>query len=136
MAPFFSRWSLLPALSLTLALTLFVGCGGSGSKEEADAKLPETPKQAATQIEQTFASAPAETQNAAQAAAEAIVAKEYEKAVVSLEVLRKQPASTPDQGMAVHGYMVQLEGQLIQAMEAGDPKARAAYELLKNLKRK
>lgn len=126
---------ILRALAVTF-LAWSAGCGRSGADNEADTKLPETPKQAASQLEQTFAAAPAETQNAAQSAAQAILAKEYEKAVVSLEVLRKQPAATPDQGIAVHGYMVHLESELVNAMAAGDPKAKAAYELLKNLKRK
>ena len=42
---------------------------------------------------------------------------------------------SPEQGIAIHNSMVTMEMNLIRAMEAGDPKAKKAYETLKKLKR-
>lgn len=38
--------------------------------------------------------------------------------------------------MAVHGSLVVLESGLLSAIEAGDPKAKVAYQRLKALKAK
>ncbi len=116
-------------LGLALAMT---GCNRSGD----DLKMAETPKEAASQIEQAFRSASPEVRSAADAAAEAMRNGEFEKAVVSLTTVKAAPNVTLDQGLAVHSSTVALEARLVSAMASGDENARRAYELLKAMKSK
>jgi hypothetical protein len=60
---------------------------------------------------------------------------QYDKAVMSLQVVRSRGNLTLEQGVAVHGSIVAMEAQLIQAMGSGDPNAKRAYELLRAMKR-
>jgi hypothetical protein len=127
------RWlrRLLPSI---LGLGLVAGC--SRSPEQADAPPPRNPKEAATAIEQVFEQAPGENRQAAASAAEALRGGDYEKAVVHLEAMKLRENITVEQGLAIHQSIVAMEAKLVQAMEAGDPNARRAYETLKRMKRK
>ena len=100
-----------------------------------DARVARNPKEAATQLEAAFRESQAEIRDSAQAASEAIRRNEYEHAVVSLQTVKAQPNVTVEQGMAIHSSMVTLESELIRAIEAGDPNARRAYELLRAMNR-
>jgi hypothetical protein len=113
---------------------LLIGCGSSFS--EADLPAPETPKEAASVVEQAFQPAAPEVREVAEVASEAMRAADYEKAVVSLHALKDREGVTPSQGMVVYQSMVALEAQIVNAMDAGDPRAKQAYETLKKLKRK
>ncbi len=95
-----------------------------------------SPKAAASQLEEAFAQADSDMAEQARAAANAMESGQYQQAVASLQSIRSQQDLTLEQGMAVHGSLVSMEAQLIQAIQAGDPNARQAYELLKALKRK
>lgn len=122
---------MLPVLvALVVAALAGPGCGRS---DEDAATL--TPAQAATQLDEAFAAAPAEVQHTVQTAAEALKEGDAEKAVVALEVARSSPTLTLEQGLAVHNSLVALEANLINAAAAGDVKAQRAYELLKKAKR-
>lgn len=123
-------------LALVAAMALVAGCGKKESAE--DLKLPETPAAAAQQVEQVFDAAPPEIKGIASQASEAVRTGDYEKAVVALRGLSEQPAANLNlqQGLAIHGYQVNLEAHLINAAAAGDEKAKRAYELLKKMKRK
>lgn len=127
-------------LVLVIVLLVLVGAGiirrSKSEDPTAPGGVPETPKQAATQLERVFAQAPPEIKQAAASAAEAMRQNDYEKAVVSLAVVRQQPTPSVEQGMAVHYSMVNMEGQLIKAMENGDPNAKRAYEILRKSKSK
>lgn len=119
-------------LCLALVLTHLTGCSRS---DEGSLPVPESPKEAAAQVEQVFQTAPPEVQEAVLLASEGLVSGEYEKAVVSLQSLQARGNLTFQQGMAVHNSMVAMEAQLVRAIEAGDPQAKQAYETLKRLKR-
>ncbi|MBI2927020.1 MAG: hypothetical protein HYY24_15100 [Verrucomicrobia bacterium] len=110
---------------------LLVGC----SDEDAKVRTPKNPKEAASNLDQAFASARPEIRESVATASEALRRGEYEKAVVNLRVLRTSQELTPDQGLAVYNSGVALEMQLIRRIEAGDPNARRAYDLLKAMKR-
>ena len=103
--------------------------------DAADAAPPRNPKEAATALEQVFEPAPPEDRQAAASASEALRGGDYEKAVVHLEAMKLRPNITVDQGLAIHHSLVAMESKLVQAMEAGDPNARRAYETLKRMKR-
>ena len=109
------------------------------AKWEGELDLPVTsapkPKAVATQLDQAFSSANVEVKKEATVASEALRTANYEEALHSLYTVRKQGNLTLEQGMAVHNSMVALEGALIGAINAGDPKAKRAYELLRELSR-
>lgn len=115
-----------------IATAILTGCG---KKSAALPGVAETPKQAASQLEQAFSNADAARKQAATAASEAMVRGDYEKAVVSLQVARGGADVTVEQGLAVHSSSVMLESRLISAIQAGDKNAERAYQLLKALKR-
>ncbi|MEW6161020.1 MAG: hypothetical protein AB1813_26625, partial [Verrucomicrobiota bacterium] len=121
-------------------LVLFAGFAGlacltgSGCKDSSEAP-PANPEQAATQLQQVFESAPAEMKKNADIASAAMKTGDYEKAVVSLQVIRSGDNITLDQGIAIHHSMVALEARLVNAMAAGDENARRAYQLLRDMKR-
>ena len=121
----------LSVLVLGLSLLAFSGCS-RGAKDGLTAR---NPKEAASQLETAFANADAEAKAQAREASEAMRRAEYEKALVSLTAIRGRENATLEQGMAVHGSLVSLEKSLIEAMAAGEPNAKRAYELLKALKR-
>lgn len=125
----------LGALVAGILLAVAPGCG-KASRSEGDVKLAETPAEAATQVEEAFSTSEPMVKDNASAAAEAVRTGNYEKAVVALQSLKERPDATLQQGLAVHGYLVNLEAQLINAAAAGDPKAQRAYEMLKAMKRK
>lgn len=127
------RW--LPRAGSVCAALLLIAAG-CGKSEDADPVAAKNPREAASQLESAFAKAPEASRTAALSAAQAMRDKEYEKAVVSLQTAKATEGITLEQGMAVHGSIVNLEAELISAANSGDPKAKQAYELLKALKRK
>lgn len=116
-----------------LGVLLSSGCGRNDGGE---AGMASSPAQAAGQLETAFSGAPAEYRKAASDASEALRAGDFNRAVESLGALRGGADVTLQQGLAVHGSLVVLEGRLAAAAERGDPQARAAYELLRRLKQK
>lgn len=130
------RWSFRAHtqwLCITGAVLLLVpGCGqrDDGRIEAA------TPKEAASSLDKAFQDAPAPVQDSVHLVSDAMRRGEYDQAVLSLQAVKEQSSVTLDQGMAVHGAIVSMESQLIQAIQAGDANAARAYELLRAMKRK
>lgn len=125
------RQSDLSLCALTFALALS-GCG----KSDDDAAPPRNTKEAASQLQQAFQPAAPPIKQSADAAAEAMQKGDYEKAVVSLQVARSSPNVSLQQGLAIHNSALAMEAELVKRMDAGDPNARRAYELLKRMKQK
>lgn len=117
-------------------LSGLLGVMGCGDKEEAkksvfDAPpIPTTQEAAAEMIRQEFKSAPPELQKNVDVAAQAIQTRDYEKATVGLYVLQAG-AQTREQRLAVRQSMIRMQMDLANAIEAGDPKAKAAAEFMK-----
>src|SRR5688572_27259252 len=122
-----------------LSSILVVALAGlfSGCKKSASGELPEpkSPQEAATYLDQTFASAPPATRQNVTVASAAMRSGEYEKAVISLQTVVAAQNLTLDQGMAVYAAKLNLQRELIYAMERGDQNAKRAFELLKQLNR-
>ncbi len=116
---------------LVTALAAFTGCG----KSDPGSASVVSPKEAASQLDEAFATAEPELQQNIRTASEALREGQYEKAVVAIEVTRSTTNLTLEQGMAVHSSMIALEQNLINAAANGDAKAQRAYELLKRAKR-
>lgn len=109
------------------------GCGRSSSDEEL--VVPRNPRQSAAQLERVFETAPAEVRQNVSVASESMQRGDYERAVASLEAVRASGNVTVQQGLAIHYSAVAMEANLVRAMEAGDPRAKRAYELLKRFKK-
>jgi hypothetical protein len=70
--------------------------------------------------------------SAALAAAEAALkAREYEQAAKNLLAIQAQKNLSEQQALAARDQMVQLQRGLAGAVASGDPKAKAAAELLR-----
>lgn len=127
-----------PGLALWKAALagLVLVASGCGEGDGAGKLSPKSPREAANGLETAFSGAGGEASQTVAAAAGAMKNGDYEKAAVSLGTLRGGGNLTLDQGLAVHSSMLALEEQLIRGVEAGDPKARQAYEILKHMKKK
>lgn len=115
-------------------MAALIVCGCSKSSPDA-VPAAKTPDQAASGLDQTFAGAPAALRDNVTAASEALRKRDYEKAVVSLHQVQQSQGITLQQGLAIHNSSLLLEQELINGIERGDPRAKAAYELLKRSKR-
>jgi len=128
-----THWLVLAVGGAVAGLLALSACSRN---RDAEATIEtRNPKAAASQLERAFANANPEAAGNAKAAAAAMQQGNYEQALGSLQALRSKENLTLEQGMAVHGSTVSMETKLIEAMEAGDPNAKRAYELLKALKR-
>jgi hypothetical protein len=120
---------------LVTLMALSGGCSKSSDAENVPTAAPPKPPEAASQLQEAFVSAPPEVKQSAQAASEALRTANYEQAVQSLQTMRVRQGLTPEQGMAIYNSQRSLEARLIAAMEAGDPNAKRAYEMLKKSRR-
>jgi len=137
MMPFILRIS-ASTLSLLLAATL----AGCGKKEPAPpaAAAPADPgsaaQPAASAVAAPTASAPipaasADTTAALAASDAALKAREYDRAATAILAVQRQKQLTEQQAQAAHNQMVRLQGDLANAIASGDPKAKAAAEILR-----
>jgi hypothetical protein len=121
-------------LSATLIGTflIFTGCSEPDAEEAYNAGLPPSAKAAATQLESAFKDVPgAESKQHSAALAGAMRQKNYEDALKSLGALRSIEVQNINQVMAVENANRRLQADILQAMEAGDPKAKRAWERMK-----
>lgn len=116
--------------SLAMAVVLSAGCSKK-AEDITPTATPPKPQEAASQIQQAFVSAAPEVQTTANVASEALRTSDYEKAIQSLQSIKARQNLTYDQGIAVYNSERALEAKLISAMNAGDPNAKRAYEMLK-----
>ena len=135
MNTFLQRTSTTTAAVLASFLLATVGCGKSNPEDATPSAAPPKPQAAATELQHAFVNARPEVQKPVQEAAQALQSANYEQAIKSLETVRVRPGLTPEQNMAIHNSSRSLETRLIAAMEAGDPNAKRAYEMLKKSRR-
>ena len=112
----------------------FGGCGRSDTKSSGTAPAT-TPKQAATQLEQAFATAGPEARAGVTTATEALRMADYDRAIAALEAIKAKKDLTVKQNIALHESEAALEMRLIQAMASGDQRAKAAYDQLRKRRR-
>ena len=115
-------------------LILITGCGKPEAEVAAGA-APLPPKAAASQLQQAFTSANSEVKTTAEAASQAIRTANYEQAIQSIQAIKARQNLTLEQGTAVYNSERALEAELIAGINAGDAKAKRAYELLKKSRR-
>ena len=109
----------------TLALVLFMGCG------QKEIGQVQSPAKAASQMEQAFANADAETKQSADAVASALKASNYEKAYVVLQTVQYRSNLTYEQAMAARDSMFSLQKQLAEASLRGDTNAQNVIEMIR-----
>ena len=109
-------------------LALFSGC--SKKSQEAASQAPTQPSNADTPSAAT-PSGQADPANALAAADAALKAKQYDEAVANLLKFGQQKGLTEQQLQAARDRMVRLQRDLTSAIAAGDPKAKAAGEMLR-----
>lgn len=117
---------------VVVAVALLAGCG-SGNEDRLEARPP---KEEAGRLEKAFASASERQRSDASVAAAAMKTGDFEKAVVSLGAVKGGGSLSLEQGLAVHASVLSLEEQLVRGADAGDERAKRAYELLRAMKRK
>lgn len=120
----------IAGVAIVLATFLLAGCGGSGEEAgSAVPPVPETAEEAATTIEREFIEAPEEVKQNAKITAQAMQQSDWQKATVALYTLQ-QNARTREQRLAVRNSMIRLQQDLAEAIESGDPGAKAAAEFI------
>ena len=123
-------------ISALVATLLVVSSGCSKpAKEGISTGAPPQPKEAASQVQQAFRGASVEVKKTAEVVSESLRTANYEQAIQSLQVIKASQNLTLEQGMAVYNSEQALVAKLVAGMEAGDPNAKRAYELLKKSKR-
>jgi hypothetical protein len=65
------------------------------------------------------------------AADAALKTRDYDRAAASILAVQRQKQLTEQQAQAAHNQMVRLQSDLAAAVASGDPKAKAAAELLR-----
>ncbi len=122
-------------LSACLASAFILGIAGC-TKGGTETKVPILKaEQAASGLQQAFAKADPQVKNDAAMVSEALRTADYEKAVVSLGLIKARPDLSAEQRMALHEAQVTLTDRLMAAIDAGDDKAKRAYELMKRGRR-
>jgi hypothetical protein len=122
--------------SIVIVALLIVASGCRKSAEEITvAATPPPPKEAAAQIQQAFISASPEVKDTANVFSQSLQTANYEQAIQSLQAIKARENLTLQQGTAVYNSEMALEARLIAGIQAGDPNAQRAYDLLKKSKR-
>jgi len=118
-----------------LAVVVFAGC--SKKAEPAPAAVPPEAGNAAPAAAETAharpvsISSPTDTSAALSAANAALKSREYEQAARNLLAVQAQKNLSDQQAAAAKEQMNQLQRSLAGAVASGDPKAKAAAELLR-----
>lgn len=116
----------LPPLALAAALA-FAGCGDDSPKDTS-ALNDAFPKEKAVTPEAR------ELQGLAQKAAESAAKGDMEEAVASLIVLQAEQNLSPAQRSAVQDQMSNIQTDLANRADAGDPNAKRALEAIRAMK--
>ena len=130
-----NKFNSLPAGFWVAALLVAASGCSKAPKEISASAAPPQPKEAASQIQQAFTAASPEVKRSAEVVSESLRTANYEQAIKSLATIKAPQNLTLEQGMAVYNSERALEAKLLAAMEAGDPNAKRAYEMLKKSRR-
>jgi hypothetical protein len=118
-------------------LGLIAGCGKRASQTPAappsadQAAAAPAPAEAAPAASAPFVPRVVNPQTAVADSEAALKAKDYEAAAATILAAQQQKNLTDAQGIALRNQMVRLQGSLVTAIANGDPKAKAAAELLR-----
>ena len=116
-----------------LAIWWLGGC--RKSSDDLGEAIPRSPTEAASQLQKVFETAAPEIRQTVRVVSDAMQKEDYEKAVVSLQMIRSSKNITLDQGLAIHNSELAMRRRILSRVEAGDENAKRAYQILKELKR-
>lgn len=123
-----------PSAFNLLTAMLLLAVSGCGKKEEAAPAVPVAATSEATPTAATATAAPAQTAVVPDArlaeSQTAINTRNYEKAAEALVALQHAKLNE-QQAAAAAAQMRQLQGNLAAAVASGDPRAKAAADLLR-----
>ena len=121
--------------SVVGAITVLLLDGCRKSADDLSEAVPRSPHEAASQLQKVFETAAPEVRQTVSVVSEAMRTEDFEKAVVSLQIIRSGKNITLDQGLAIHNSELAMRRKILSGMEAGDENAKRAYKILKELKR-
>ena len=125
--------SLASVLGVLAVLLLLGSCSKSGN--DPGEVVPRSPTEAASQLQKVFETATPETRQTVSIVSEAMQKEDYEKAVVSLQIIRSGKGITLEQGLAIHNSEDAMRRKILSRMQAGDENAKRAYQILRESKR-
>ncbi|MDB4746245.1 hypothetical protein OAG52_03540 [Verrucomicrobia bacterium] len=120
---------------LGICLFLCVAMIGCGDSDDGHIRKSKSIEGAADHLSDAFQGADGESLKNAGIASAAIKKGQFQKALYAIETIKAKPDVSFDQGVAINDSLINLERELIYRVEDGDPKAIAAYELLKRINR-
>lgn len=113
-----------------LVVLSFVGCGDPAGQDYK--RSSETSAEAADHLTEAFANGKA---NKAAAASQFLKNGEYKKAIAAIHLLKTTPSMTLEQGIAIRDFLDNLSREISEQAEDGDPKAKAALSMLREISR-
>lgn len=123
-------------VSYFLAVIFCVWPVGCGDSDDGKLHSSESVDEAADYLSDAFSDANAKLKGHAVEASEHMKKKRYRKALISIQEIKLSgQVSTVKEGAAVRDSLVNLEEELIYAIESGDKNAQQAYDLLKRVNR-
>lgn len=119
---------------LIAACAFLMGCG-KGEKDEGW-RTSDSVDGAANHLNDAFADSSSNLKKHATEASNAMQKKKYRSALISLQEIKLSgEVESAKEGMAVRDSLVNLEEELIYAIENGDKNAQKTYDLLKRVNR-
>lgn len=114
-----------------LFVLFFIGCGNPAKQDYK--RSSETSAEAADHLTEAFANSKAKKYAAA--ASQFLKNDEYKKAIANIYFLKTTPGMTLEQGIAIRDFLNNLSRELSERAENGDPKAKAALSMLREISR-
>ena len=114
-----------------LVVLSFVGCGDPA--EQGYKRSSETSAEAADHLTEAFTDGKAKKRAAA--ASQFLKNGEYKKAIAAIHLLKTTPGMTLEQGIAIRDFLNNLSRELSERAEDGDPKAKEALHMLREISR-
>jgi hypothetical protein len=127
----FMKQLIFGLLSLSIFL-LMAGCDADG--DSGSLRNSQSVDGAADHLTDAFDGSSAKLKKHAQAASDAMRKKKYKSALISIQEIKLSgQVGSVSEGVAVRDSLINLEQELIGAMEDGDPNAAKSYQLLKRI---
>jgi hypothetical protein len=115
-------------MALVLGAMILASCGGE--KSDPLAAIPESIPASSKQLEKVFSQAPPRVKSQSQKLIEAYQRGDFEEAAGMVVQMQNNPELDFDQQWAIRNSRSALEKNLARGVEAGDPKAIAAFRRL------